>query len=293
QRRIYDLLVVTSETSADLLEFRLASMYQHIDYFIILETPSPAKAEDSGSSDPSAPPPSIDPPTLLDRIWTSRLSSYHAKIIRHTLSQHAYDFKHGLDHAATTRNAIFTRVIPLLTGAQKVQLGDVLLISDVEEVLRPVTTRVLRNCDIPERTTVRTRRYWYSYHEKGNEWWPHPQATVYQGADTILPDDLRKQRSLDEYVFGDGGWTCHLCYPTISETLVKLGEGGVIWHDGPRWKAAGRVVSKVMKGIDLYDRTHLARIEVNPDLPPYLQNNPHRYKWLLDRDPLGANFADF
>lgn len=45
--------------------------------------------------------------------------------------------------------------------------------------------------------------------------------------------------------------------------------------------------------IKRYDRTHLARIEDNPDIPPHLASNPNRYKWLLDRDVLGANFGDF
>lgn len=295
QRRIYDLLVITPTTSADMLQLRLASMYQYVDYVIMLEAPSVSVTGDPAS--PAEPSPLSDTlaeaegPSVLDKIWASHLSTYESKIIRHTLSQHSHDFKTGLDHAATTRNALYTRVIPLLTGKQKVQLGDVLIISDVEEIVRPIAMKVLRNCNVPERTTIRTRKYWYSYQwmkidgrgvtpganaadkaepkaeedgivkklasilkrkkASGNEWWPHPQATVYQGADTILPDELRRRRELDEYVFGDGGWTCHLCYPTITEMLAKMGEAGIIWYNGPRWKGAGRVVDRVTKGIDV------------------------------------------
>lgn len=277
KRRIYDLLLVTPTTSPDLLELRLASLYQYVDYFMMLEVPpEPTTDSPAAGAEPTSPssPETPEDPTLLDKIWSSRLTTYRSKIIRHTLSQHSHDFKTGLDHSATTRNALVTRVIPLLTGAQKVQLGDVLLVSDAEELVRPVTMKVLRNCHIPERTTIRTRKYWYSYqwmkidgagatpdgaqerpdgkkNTRGNEWWPHPQATIYRGADTTLPDDLRRQRAQDEYVFGDGGWTCHMCYATITETLGKMGEADFIWHDGPRWKAAGRVVDRVMNGIDL------------------------------------------
>lgn len=299
QRRIYDLLVITPTTSADMLQLRLASMYRYVDYVVMLEAPSvfssTTKKDPLSPGEPSPPsgePAEAEGPSVLDKIWNSHLSTYESKIIRHTLSQHSQDFKTGLDHAATTRNAIYTRVIPLLTGKQKVQLGDVLIISDVEEIVRPVTMKALRNCNVPERTTIRTRKYWYSYQwmkidgrgvtpgaaaaaEKegpnrgeesiikklagilkrkkasGNEWWPHPQATVYQGADTILPDELRRRRELDQYVFGDGGWTCHLCYPTITEMLAKIGEMGVIWYNGPRWKGAGRVVDRVTNGIDV------------------------------------------
>lgn len=306
QRRIYDLLVITPTTSADMLRLRLESMYQYVDYVIMLEAPSvsaprlghvpssPAEPSESPPSDSGASADAADDLSVLDKIWTSHLSRYEPKIIRHSLSQHSHDFKTGLDHAATTRNALYTRVIPLLTGKQKVRLGDVLIISDVEEIVRPIAMKVLRNCNVPERTTIRTRKYWYSYQwmktdgrgvtpaaaaaaaddggepkqeedgivkklasmlkrkkAGGNEWWPHPQVTVYQGADTILPDELRRRRELDEYIFGDGGWTCHLCYPTITEMLAKMGEMGVIWYNGPRWKGAGRVVDRVTSGIDV------------------------------------------
>ncbi|KAJ4423537.1 hypothetical protein N0V82_001862 [Gnomoniopsis sp. IMI 355080] len=305
-RRIYDLLLITPTTTADMLELHLASMYPYVEYFIMLEAPS---IEKKASADPSreslSGAPRIEAPSLLDKIWKDRLSAYHARIIRHSLSQHSHDFKDGLDHEMTTRNAFYTRVIPLLTGKQRVEPGDVLLISDVEELVRPVTMKILRNCAIPERTTIRTRKYWYSYQymkissragqelQVGNEWWPHPQATVYTGADTILPADLRKHRGQDQYTFADGGWTCYLCDRTITETLAKLNKSGVIWADGPRWKAAGRVVDRVMNGVDLLERSNLSRIESNPDLPPYLKANADRFKWMLDRDGPGANFIDF
>lgn len=265
-RRIYDLLLIDPATSAASIELHLASMYPYVEYFIILEAPSTNnKASPAPSRDSFSDKTPTDEPSLLDKIWKKELSAYHNKIIRHSLSEHSMDFKDGLDHESTTRNAFYTRVIPLLTGKQRVEPGDVLLISDAEELVRPITMKVLRNCQIPERTTIRTRRYWYSYQfmkivregapppsiNAGNEWWPHPQATVYTGPDTALPDDLRKQRDQDQYVFGDGGWMCHLCDNTIAETLARLNKSGVIWADGPRWKAAGRVVDKVMRGVDL------------------------------------------
>lgn len=45
--------------------------------------------------------------------------------------------------------------------------------------------------------------------------------------------------------------------------------------------------------IQSFDRTNLSRIDANPDVPPYLSTNAHRYSWMLDRDAPGANFNDF
>lgn len=302
-RKIYDLLLITPETSVDVLELHLAQTSPFVDYFVLLESPSITdfipkpdtppepqwwerdeghiEAAPSGASI-SSPATAADELSFLERIWKSRLYPYHDKIIRRTLSQFSSDFAPGKDHEAAARNAVYTQVVPFLTGMQKAEIGDVLVVSDVEELMRPVTLQVLRNCDIPHITTVRTRKYWYSFQwarmdtveaapeagdspdaahlklpenaaskEPSNERWSHPQVTTYEGTETLLPMDLRNDRSKDEYVFVDGGWTCKLCYGSISETLQKAGEMGLIWHNGPRWKAAGRLVDRITRGIDL------------------------------------------
>lgn len=41
-------------------------------------------------------------------------------------------------------------------------------------------------------------------------------------------------------------------------------------------------------------RENLSRVDITSDLPSHLFGpNPDRYKYLLNRDPTGANFADF
>lgn len=304
-RKIYDLLLITPETSIDVLELHLAQTSPFVDYFVLLESPSIAdfipkpetppepewwerdeshvQAAPSGaslSSTATAP----DEVSFLSKVWESHLYPYHDKIIRRTLSRFSSDFAPGKDHEAAARNAVYTQVVPFLTGMQKAEIGDVLIVSDLEELLRPATLQVLRNCDVPHITTVRTRRYWYSFQwvrmdtaeaapeaaaegvsdaahlkppvnaaptEPNNERWSHPQVTIYEGTETLLPMDLRNDRSKDEYVFIDGGWTCKLCYASTFETLQKAGEMGLIWHNGPRWKAAGRLVDRITRGIDL------------------------------------------
>ncbi|KAK2602742.1 hypothetical protein N8I77_009250 [Diaporthe amygdali] len=350
-RKIYDLLLIDPGTSLDALELHLAQMSPFVDFFVLLEAPTikppaPEVAPEpqwwerdlsklSGLSSVSPPDDlDIDAPHILDQIWDTVLYPYHKKIIRRNLSQSSSDFAPGKDHPAAARNAVYSQVVPLLMGSQKAALGDVLLVSDVEELVRPDTMEVLRYCQIPQRVTIRTRNYWYSFQwfkienpkdtakeksppkkalrflhardEKKDkdaakedsdgsspEWWSHPQATLYQGPETVFPNDLRKDRSKDDYVFGNGGWTCQLCYGTITNILSKAGQRGLIWYDGPRWKGAGRIVDRMRKGVDLFDRTELSRIESNPDIPSYLSVNAHRFPWLLDRDPHGANFKDF
>lgn len=297
-RKIYDLLLINPETSLDALDLHLAQMSPFVDFFVLLEsttiTPPPTEHPpepqwwerdlskfNGPNSFPQPDNPDTDTQPILDSIWDTLLSPYHKKIIRRSLSQSSSDFAPGKNHLAAARNAVYSQVVPLLTGSQKAALGDVLLVSDVEELVRPDTMQVLRNCHIPERVTIRTRKYWYSFQwfridkpkdtakeDKPNEkdkepaneeeedssspeWWPHPQATLYQGPETVLPNDLRKDRNEDYYVFGNGGWTCQLCYGMITNTLIKAGQHGLIWYDGPRWKGAGRIVDRIRRGVDL------------------------------------------
>lgn len=315
-RKIYDLLLVDPETSLDALELHLAQLEPFVDFFVLLESPSIKPPPPERPPEPqwwerrdlskvtgpgSLPPPDdSDPDSLpiLDGIWNTILAPYHKKIIRRNLSQSSSDFAPGKDHPAAARNAVYSQVVPLLTGYQKAALGDVLLVSDAEELVRPDTMEVLRKCHIPERVTIRTRNYWYSFQwfkidkskyptkekipskkdprspdkpdeedkdasrdkdsekeggsdDSSPDWWPHPQATLYQGPETVLPYELRQNRAEDDYVFGNGGWTCQLCYGMITDTLVKAGQQGLIWYDGPRWKGAGRIIDRIRNGIDL------------------------------------------
>lgn len=301
-RKIYDLLLIDPETSFDALELHMAQLAPYVDFFVLLEAPlikppPPDRPPEpqwwerdlSKVTGPSSVPPSgdsdMDTQPILDGIWDTILAPYHRKIIRRNLSQSSSDFAPGKDHPAAARNAVYSQVVPLLTGSQKAAPGDVLLVSEVEELVRPDTMEVLRKCHIPKRVTIRTRNYWYSFQwfkidqskypvkeqrspdkrdekdkdkaEEGSsddsepDWWSHPQATLYEGPETILPNDLRKDHAEVDYVFGNGGWTCQLCYGLITDTLVRAGQQGLIWYDGPRWKGAGRIIDRLRKGIDL------------------------------------------
>ncbi|RAL66239.1 hypothetical protein DID88_005910 [Monilinia fructigena] len=94
---------------------------------------------------------------------------------------------------------MFTQVIPQLNGVQTANIGDVLIVSDIDEIPRPETLDLLRICDFNKRLTLRSRFYYYGFQflHKGPEW-AHPQATTYAGpTKTILPADLRN---------GEGGF---------------------------------------------------------------------------------------
>lgn len=79
------------------------------------------------------------------------------------------------EHERYIRNALFDQALVSLSGDRAPTKGDVLLVSDVDEVLRSSTVQVLRNCAFPPRVTHRSQFYYYSFQwQHYGEQWAHP-----------------------------------------------------------------------------------------------------------------------
>ncbi|KAK5989021.1 hypothetical protein PT974_10519 [Cladobotryum mycophilum] len=181
ERKVYDLLMVNSEL--DFLEIRLNTLYDHVDYFVIVESPKTFQGGDKNL-------------TIRDH-W-NRFERYHDKMIYHELRfPRSWNPKRTWDWEDLQRDAMYEQVFPRLRGSNAPVLGDVLLVSDVDEIPRPESLLLLRTCNFPRRLTLTAKFYYYSFQflHDGPEW-PHPQATYYQGWRTIKPTNLRN---------GDGG----------------------------------------------------------------------------------------
>ena len=140
----------------------------HVDYFIILE------AATTFTSSPK--------PLYVRENW-SRFAQHHHKMILHTLNTTGAESSRTWDVEHFSRNAMYDQVLPFLSSPQEASYGDVIIVSD--------TIKALRNCDIPKELTMHTTMYYFSFQWLKRDTWPHPQATFYASAATILPSDLR------------------------------------------------------------------------------------------------------
>ncbi|KAL3418653.1 glycosyltransferase family 17 [Phlyctema vagabunda] len=286
-RKVYDLFIINDQL--DWLEIRLNELDNSVDYFVILESATTLTG--------------LPKTTFLKDNW-ARFEKFHDKIIYHELvtptkNEHTV----GVDEDFQ-RNALFTQVIPGLTNGQAPRLGDVILVSDIDEIPRPTTLSILRNCDFPRRVTLRSRFYHYGFQwlHKGPEW-EHPQATTYQGPrGTILPADLRKGPSANGILgwFGNtdlynAAWHCSLCLPTIDGVSTKMTSFSYVHSEQQVFLDRTRIVDRVRKGLDLWDREGelYDRIENNDDLPRYLKDNKEKFTYMISRDNPSAGFSDF
>ncbi|KAI0018523.1 glycosyltransferase family 17 protein [Xylariomycetidae sp. FL0641] len=290
RRKVYDLIMVNTEL--DWLEIRLNSTYHYVDYFVIVESKKTFTYRDK---------------PLLIKESLDRFSAYRDKIIYHELEIpdgfHSNRANPAWDFEDLQRNAMYDQVLPRLKDTQAPVDGDVIVVADVDEIVRPEALVVLKACQFPRRLTLRSHFYYYSfqYLHKGPQW-DHPQATYYQGWRTILPTNLRNSdggiQPLIKLEKGDlwsAGWHCSSCFATINEVLTKMASFSHVSLNQDVFRGRDRIADRFRNGRDLWDREgqEYVRINGNEDIPPMLVDHPDRFSYLLDRDGPTAGFLDY
>jgi beta-1,4-mannosyl-glycoprotein beta-1,4-N-acetylglucosaminyltransferase len=285
-RKVYDLFLFNTEF--DWLEIRVNQLFKQVDHFILLE------AMQTFSNKPK--------PLYYHRNKDCLADLAPDKLVYRALDLSEKD--HGWWQAnwrreEYARNAMFTKVFPLLANAAAPNYKDVILVSDVDEIPRPETIKVLRNCEFPKRTNLRSRFYYYSYQwEHHSKDWEHPQATWYDGLDkTILPNNLRWEYKKANWNYPNSSWHCSSCFATVAEMDYKIASFSHQEFNKEKFRSPSEIVRRVRNGLDLFDRKKELYDRLDPvtDYPDYLaqDGNDERFGFLLNRDPENANFQDY
>jgi beta-1,4-mannosyl-glycoprotein beta-1,4-N-acetylglucosaminyltransferase len=295
-RKVYDLILLSTEL--EWLEIRLHTLAPWVDYFVIVESPTTFTGRPK--------------PLWLRDNW-DRFAPFHAKII-HKVVEDGSPSRYIWDHEDWLRNSLLREVFPSLQGTPaEAKDNDVLVVSDVDELVRPETMFVLRNCQFPAQLTLLSDFYYYSFQWKhrGSQW-AHPEATVYRGSKTLLPNALRmglleegweplarlrKWRELG--TLANAGWHCSSCFATVAEMQTKMHSFSHQELDTPENNNARAIMSRVRTGQDLFGREDQVYDKVGAgqmDVPDYIieQNKAvGRFKHLLNRDGEDAGFEDW
>lgn len=276
----------------DWLEIRLETMAKYVSYFVILESAVTFTG--------------LEKPLTLKDNW-ARFSKFHSQIIYKTLENPPIGAKRTWDMEDYQRNAMLLQGVmdSGLEEKKRPNEGDVLIVADVDEVVRPAALLVLKECDIPPRVTLRSRFYYYGFQweHRGPEW-EHPQATVYKGENTILPADLRNGEGgnsvagwWDKADLWNSGWHCSSCFATVEDMLNKMRSFSHTSLNDEKFRDRTRIVDRVRKGLDLWDRDgeFYDRRDNNGDLPEFLKGEAERkrFGYLLNRDGTNAGFIDY
>ncbi|KAF7893919.1 hypothetical protein EAF00_007433 [Botryotinia globosa] len=302
KRKIYDLFMVNSEL--DWLEIRLNEMNTEVDYFVILEAPTTFTGLAKN---------------MTFQEHRAQFSAFEDKIIYHVLTDapppvsnttlpgsQEYEANAWIQEKFQ-RDAMFTQVFPKLVDEQKPNEGDVILVSDIDEVIRPASLQVLRNCVFPVILTLRSQFYYYSFQFRHRgEQWAHPQATFYRGLEnTIKPHSLRSRHGghvqvdeRDSKSIGNlwnAAWHCSSCFSTLKEMRRKMESFSHTNLNKQEFRMTDRIVDRVGRGKDLWDRfgQWYKRIDNNNDIPSYIKDHRSKFGYMVDRDGEGAGFVDY
>jgi len=295
----------------DMLEIHLNTTWDSVDWFVLIEGVKTFTG--------------LNKPLILRRNLNRSFTRYASKIIYKELA-YPPDFEpiSTWDIEDFQRNAMLNQVFPALTEddsphararARAPRHGDVIVVSDVDEIPRPETLDKLRACRFPRRLTLRSKMYHYGFQflrtgaggadgkdgQKEREW-PHPQATYYQGPRrTVQPNDLRMGLGFfatlwwDRAEIGDAAWHCSSCFATMQALLNKMNSFSHTLLNEDRFRDRRRMADRVRAGLDLWDRDgeNLTRIEGNEDVPSFVLDNRVRFAYLLNRDGESAGFIDY
>ncbi|KAI5357624.1 putative glycosyl transferase, family 17 [Septoria linicola] len=298
ERKVYDLIMFSTEL--DWLEIRLNMMDPVVDFFIIIESPTTFTGGDK--------------PLILRDNW-DRFQQFWPKIIYREVHDPLTSMR-TWDHEDYLRNSMLYAVFPSLSENEMPQKGDVLVVSDMDELIRPETMLLLRYCSFPRRLTLRSQFFYYSfqYRHRGEEW-DHPQATIYGGsiANTIAPNDLRMgllrpgllnypyqyfRRYWDRGELWNAGWHCSSCFSTIAEFQMKMNSFSHQGWNTENNRNPGIIAERVKGGLDLFGRPgqEFDRVEGNEDIPSYIEEqfrNHGRFRYMVNRDDEHAGFEDW
>ena len=292
RRKVYDLFLLSHEL--DWLDIRLNTLSPYVDYFVIVEGTNTFTA--------------LPKPLVLTDHWNN-FTAFHSMMLPFVVE----DTVHSTwtwDHEDFIRNALLYETFPRMTGDQQANYGDVLVVSDIDEIPKPETLVVLRHCDIPARVTLRSHFYYYAFQwlHRGEQW-EHPQATVYRGMKgTVSPVHLRNgdegpgwlilrpfMRWWEKADLWSSAWHCSSCFSTIKSMQTKMGRYSHTPLNTEQNRDPETIVARVRNGSDLFGREDMLfdRVVGNVDVPRYILENADRFGYMLNRDGENAAFQDY
>jgi beta-1,4-mannosyl-glycoprotein beta-1,4-N-acetylglucosaminyltransferase len=93
----------------------------------------------------------------------------------------------------------------------------------------------------------------------------------------------------------NSSWHCSSCFSTVAAIQNKITSFSHTEYDLPDFKEASQIVRRVRNSVDLFDRKseQYRRVDMGSNLPVRLLRNQKKFSYMLDRDPLNANFQDY
>lgn len=271
-RRVFDAIIFSNEL--DLLEIRWHELDPHITKFVILE---------SNTTFTGIPKP------LFFTSNRDRFSFAQGKIV--------HDVFPGRTSSPSSHEDPFVleseqrQMMNRLLRRAGISPGDLVIMSDTDEIPSPHTVKLLKWCDgIPQALHLELRHYMYSFE------FPVDYSSWRATAHVYGPWTPYRHSRVTDMVFSDAGWHCSFCFRNLRDFVFKM--TAYSHADRVRRKeflSYVRIQKLICRGDDLFDmlpeeysfREIIKKMGSIPrsasavHLPAYLIENAEKYKFLL------------
>ncbi|PON69341.1 Glycosyl transferase [Trema orientale] len=279
-RRIFDGIIFSNEL--DLLEIRWGELHPYITKFVILES----KTTFTGIPKP-----------LYFASNRARFAFAEGKIVHDVFpGQIATPGSHKdpFDLEKSQRIAMDS-----LVRNSGIAHGDILIMSDTDEIPSPQTLKLLQWCDgMPPVMHLELKNYLYSFE------FPIDYSSWRATAHIYGPHTGYRHSRQTDYILSDSGWHCSFCFRHIKDIMFKM--TAYSHADRVRRKDflnSSRIRKIICQGDDLFDMLpeeysfkeliskmgSIPRSSSAVHLPAYLIKNAEKFKFLLpggcEREP--------
>lgn len=263
---------------ADLLEVKLDEVYPMVDIFVILESRFTFRGGTRA--------------VLFDKD-DPRFAKYSAKIVHHLYNlpteEEARSRGWHPQWAAETQ----ARAAGYDAVKDVIQLGDLVISSDVDEVPRREALQLLHDCAIEPHqfpVVLEMPLTYFSFEFESNPTWLAVRVLPFTNRDRHM---FQRSQARGPIHIGRAGWHCSFCFESIDQFINKLETYSHQEHDKPEFKNRDRIKKALCDGVDImHNNQHLRRYSQqellkggstidDADLPMHVLRNKERFAYLL------------
>lgn len=277
--KVYDAVIFSIEL--DLLEIRLRELYDVVDKFIILESDLTFTG--------------YEKPLVLTNYLNSireedNLFSFAKdKMVVGTLT--GWKMKSG-EGPFYYENKMRSHMDNLIR-TEGIKDGDILIMSDVDEIPRSTVLEVYKKCQgMPDIVHLQMTYFTYSFGFRFPDPSWRPAIHIFNQLSTHYSHGRRSNLLL-----ADAGWHCTFCFPNLADFQFKMTaySHAERAHRHPKLLQKSHIQAQICQGKDVYDMLPEAntfgdllkmmegaeRLYTARDLPQWVVKQSTRFDWLL------------
>jgi len=130
-----------------------------------------------------------------------------------------------------------------------VQTGDIVLVSDADEIFRAEMIKMLVECQGPAMLQMEMRNYQYSFEfQRGRM--VRPAAVIY---DPNSDNNFLSHGKLTDTILADAGWHCSFCFPYLDDFLWKMDSWGHNERVKPHHRTKEHIQKVICDGSDMFE----------------------------------------